>query len=134
MEVIKLIKYSPKHQSIFETIKSQQNSSSTARIRTLCPTRWTVCSGAMQTIISNYEKLQDAMQVSSHGSDDCSRRANGIMALMERFSTYFGLKLSILIFSITKQMSIHLQSKERSVEDGYFLVDTYLKSLKKIKI
>ena len=134
MEVIQLIKYFPKRQSIFETIKSQQNSSSTAGIRTLCPTRWTVRSGAMQAIISNYEELQDAMEVSSYGSDDCSRRANGIMALMERFSTYFGLKLSILIVSITEHMSIHLQSKERSVEDGYFLVDTYLKSLKKLRL
>ena len=133
MEVIQLIKYSPKRQSIFETIISQQNSLSTAGIRTLCPTRWTMRSGAMQAIISNYEELQDKMKASSHGSDDCSRRANGIMALMERFSTYFGLKLSILIISITEQMSIHLQSKERSVEDGYFVVDTYLKSLKKLR-
>jgi hypothetical protein len=87
----------------------------------------------MQAIISNYRELQETMEVSSHGSDDCSRRANGILALMERFRTYFSLKLSILIFSITEQMSIHLQKKEGSVEDGYFLVDTYLKSLRKLR-
>ena len=72
------------------------------------------------------------MEVSSHGSDDCSRRANGILALMERFATYFGLKLSILIFSITEQMSIHLQRKGGS-EDGYCLIDTYLGALKKLR-
>ena len=73
--IIQLIKYSPKRQNVFERIKAQQSSLSTAVIRTLCPTRWTVCSGAMQAIISNYKVLQEAMEVSSHGSDDCSRRA-----------------------------------------------------------
>ena len=130
MELIQLIKYSPKRQNVFERIKAQQSSLSTAGIRTLCRTRWTVRSGAMQAIISNYKVLQEAMEVSSHGSDDCSRRANGILALMERFATYFGLKLSILIFSITEQMSIHLQRKDGSVEDGYCLIDTYLGALK----
>lgn len=52
---------------------------------------------------------------------------------MERFATYFGLKLSILIFSITEQMSIHLQRKDGSVEDGYCLIDTYLGALKKLR-
>ena len=52
----------------------------------------------MQAIAANYEVLHETMEKSSHGTDDCSRRAGGVLALMERFSTYFGLKLSILIF------------------------------------
>ena len=49
------------------------------------------------------------MEVSSHGTDDCSRRASGllvvdIVALKEKFQTYFGLKLSVLNFSITEQL------------------------------
>ena len=36
------------------------------------------------------------MEISSHESDDCSRRANGVLALMDRFSVFFGIKLSIL--------------------------------------
>ena len=132
MELIQLIKYSPKRQAIFEAIQIQQGSSNSG-IRTLCPTRWTVRTGAMQAIISNYQALQETMEVSSHGSDDCSRRANGIFALMERFSTYFGLKFAILIFSITEQMSIHLQKQEGTTEDGYFIVDTSLRALKKLR-
>ena len=70
------------------------------------------------------------MEISSYGSDDCSRRANGILALMERFSKCFGLKLFILIFSVTEQMFTHLQKEEGTTEDGYFIVDTGLKVLK----
>ena len=95
MEAIQLIKLSPKRQVVFENIQNQQDSHNSS-IRSLCPTRWTVRTGAMQAIVTNYETLQSAMEVSSHGTDDCSRRAGGIVAIIDKFSTYFGLKLSIL--------------------------------------
>ena len=88
----------------------------------------------MQAIISHYKSLHETMEMSSHGSNDCSRRANGVMALMERFSTYFGLTFSILLFSITEQMSVHLQKQEGTTEDGYFIIDTCLKALKKLRV
>lgn len=47
MEIIQLIKYSPKCQITLENIQKQQEHSSTLGIRTLCPTRWTVRTGAM---------------------------------------------------------------------------------------
>ena len=127
---MELKEYSPKRQAMFEAIQTQQGSYSNSGIRTLCPTRWTVRTGAMQVIISHYIALQETMEMSSHGSDDCFHRANGILALMECFSTYFGLKFSI--FSITEQISIHLQKQEETTEDGYFVVDTCLKALKKL--
>ena len=38
--------------------------------------------GAMQSITDNYESLQANMEIASHHSDDCSRRASGIRALI----------------------------------------------------
>ena len=102
MEVIQLIKYSPKRQVTFEGIQKPQECPSNSGIRTLCPTRWTVRTDAIQAIITNYEALHETMEVASQGTDDCSRRANGILALMDRFSMYFGLKFSILLFSVTE--------------------------------
>jgi len=107
MEIIQLIKYSPKCQVTLENIQKQQKHSSTSGIRTLCPTRWTVRTGAMQAIVTNYEALRETMEVASQGTDECARRANGMLALMNPFSIFFGLKFSILLFSITEQMSIH---------------------------
>ena len=107
MDTIQLIKYSPKHQITFEIVQEQQGSSTTSGIQTLCPTRWTVCTGAIQAIINNYAALQETMELSSHGA----RRAGGMLALMGKFSTYFGLKHSVLVFSITEQISIHLQKR-----------------------
>ena len=77
----------------------------------------------MQAIVANYEVLQETMEVSSHGTDDCSRCAGGVLAVMDRFSTYFGLKLSILIFSITEQLSVALQGINTTVNDSYYAVE-----------
>ena len=66
---------------VIENIQIQQDSS----VRSLCPTRWTVRTGAMQAIVTNYETLQSTIEVSSHGTDDCSRRAGGVLAVMQSF-------------------------------------------------
>ena len=78
----------------------------------------------MQAIVTNYKTLQLTMEQSSHGSDDCSRHASGVLALMD---TYFGLKLSILIFSMT------LQSINTPANDGFFAVEVCIKALQRIR-
>ena len=133
MDVIQLIKYSPKRQVILETVKNQQELSSTAGIRTLCPTCWTVHTGALQAILNNYESLRETFEISSKGSGECARRANGVLALMDRFSTYFGVKLSVFIFSITEQMSTTLQKKDTSVQDGYYVAEVILRALSRLR-
>ena len=62
------------------------------------------------------------MDASSHGTGDCSRRASGILALMEKFQTYFGLKLSVLIFSIAEQLTVTLQGVNTNVNDCFVAV------------
>ena len=132
-EIIQLIKYSPKRQVTFEGIQKQQEYPSNSGIRTLCPTRWTVRTGAMQAIVKNYEALRETMEVASQGTHDCSRRANVILALMDRFSTFFGLKFSILLFNITEQISKHLQNKDTIVEDGYHIVAMCIKAIERLR-
>ena len=91
MDVTQLIKYSPKLQVVFENLQKQQEFPSLSGIRTLCPTRWPVRTGAFEAILRNYETLRTTMEISSHGSDDCSRRANGVLAPMDRLSTFLAL-------------------------------------------
>ena len=54
----------------------------------------------------------------SQCSDDYGRRAGGILAQMEQFATYFGLKLSFLLFGATEQTSRALQSKNTTVSEA----------------
>ena len=51
-------------------------------------------------------------------NDEYSRRAGGQLAVMEKFSTFFGLKLSHLAFSASEQLSRTLQNKDISVHDA----------------
>ena len=115
-----------------ESIQSQLDSSTTSGIRTLCPTRWTVRTSAFQSILNNYEILKKPFESSLVGSDKCSRRANGVLALMEKFSTYFSVKLSILIFSIIEQMSLTLQHSDTSVQDGHYATEITIKHLESL--
>ena len=61
IEICKLIKFSPKREAAFNTIKEQitQDNSQcvTVGIRTFCPTRWTVRGNSVGSILENYTIL-----------------------------------------------------------------------------
>ena len=70
------------------------------------------------------------MDAASYGTDDCSRRAGGILAMMDKFSIHFWLKLSFFLFSITEQLSITLQDKSITADDCFMAVTLCIRSLK----
>ena len=45
-------------------------------------------------------------------------KANGFLQQMERFSTFFGLKLGYLVFSVTEHLSCTLQEKDTTVQEA----------------
>ena len=109
MELSKLILYSPKRYRIFQQCKQELSPEGTG-LRPLCPTRWTVRTEALNSLIRNYSAMAQALQqISDESHDDYGRRANGILCQLQRFDTFFGIKLSYLIFSATEQTSINLQ-------------------------
>ena len=70
MEIIKLIKFYPKHVTLFSTIKSQL-SPETQNLKPLCPTWWTIRTGAINTILDNYEALFITLdEVNASGRDE----------------------------------------------------------------
>ena len=112
MGLTQLIRFTPKRSSLFETLQAQV-SSSVPTLKPLCPTRWTVRTRAFDTILTNYHLLQDALEIIQQGTDEYASKAAGFLTLMERFSTYFGLMVSHLIFSATEQLSHHYRGKTR---------------------
>ena len=54
----------------------------------------------------------------SQCSDDYGRRAGGILAQLEQFATYFGLKLSFLVSGATEQTSQALQFQNTTVSEA----------------
>ena len=118
MEISRLIKYSPKRTLVFEQCKQDMSIPGTS-LRPLCPTRWMVRTAAIQAVLRNYPALLEALEtIGNESYDDYGRRANGIHTQLERFDTYFGLKISYLVFSATEQTSVALQGKNTTVQEA----------------
>lgn len=56
-EISKLLKYSPRRDSLFETLK-QQLAPDVPGFRMLCPTRWIVKASSLESVLDNYKVFQ----------------------------------------------------------------------------
>ena len=116
--ISQLINWSPKQMHRFKIYQHEFAMSDAGNIRPLCPTRLTVRTGAINAVLKNYTGLASTMEeVNTNQHDEYGQKAGGVLAQMEKFSTYFGLKLSHTIFSATEQVSICIQAKDTTVED-----------------
>ena len=119
-EVAHFILWSPKRMQAFQHAQKEfSEEGKHTGIRPLCPNRWTVREGAIAAILQNYEALQDTFAtINSECHDDYGRTAGRLLAQMEKFNTYFGLKLSHFIFGATEQLSRTLQGEDTSVGEA----------------
>ena len=118
MDLVQLIKFTLKRSSLFESLKPQM-STDTSGLRPLCPTRWTVRTGAIDAVLNNYCTLCAVLEeVNQTGRDEHARKAGGLLAQFEMFSTFFGLKLCFLVFSATEQLSRTLQAKDITIQEA----------------
>ena len=97
-ELASLICASPKRLALFQKLKHEL-ALGTPGLKPLCPTRWTVRTGALDTVIKNYAVIcTELEQIGRECYGEPSRKASGLLALMEKFTTFFvGLKLSYLV-------------------------------------
>ena len=131
MEISQLIMYSPKRSLVFDQCKNDLTPQHTG-LRPLCPTRWTVRTSAIDAILKNYPALLEALEtINAESYDDYGRRAGGVLSLLQRFETFFGLNLSHLIFSATEQTSRTLQAKDTSVQEALSAVNLAIAFLKR---
>ena len=78
---------------------------------------------ALDGVIKNYALFGSELELINQDScGEPSRKASGLLASMKKFSTYYGLKLSYLVFSATKKLSRTLQSSNISAQEAYIAV------------
>ena len=130
-ELARLIRASPKRLALFKNLKAEMNLQTTG-IKPLCPTRWTVRTGALDTIIKNYEVIYIELDiVGKDSNDESSNTSSGLKALMEKFSTFFGLKLSFMVFSSMEELSKTLQSSDLNAQEASSAAASALKFLQR---
>ncbi len=122
-EITKLVKYSPRRESLFNAIKDDMSPGNIG-IRTLCPTRWTVRADSMQSIIKNYSVLQELWDqaISVTRDTETISRIRGIEAHMKTFEFFFGLVLGELLLRHTDNLSRTLQ-KNFSASEGQIVAE-----------
>ena len=136
--ISKLIKKSPKRDSMFERLKGQvvsEEDCHTPGIRVLCPTRWTVRAASVQSVLDNYEVLLEVWEESRASSLDSEIRARiiGVEAQMEQFDFLFGLLLASLLLRHSDNLSKALQHKSLSAAEGQHTAKLTVDVLKSLR-
>ena len=118
-EVSKLVKYSPKCDVIFEKLKDHL-APDTPGFHVLCPTRWTVRTNSLQSVLDNYSVLQKLWEESKGKASDPSVKARiiGVQAQFKKFSYFFSVLLGELILQHNDNLSKTLQSPKLSASEG----------------
>ena len=87
-ELASLIRASPKRLGLFERIQSDLSPDSPG-LTPLCPTRWTICTAALNAIIKNYTVI--CCELETIGREvyrEPSRKSCGLLT-MDKFGVYF---------------------------------------------
>ena len=118
-EIVKLVKKSPRRDTMLQKLKTEMQEDSPG-IRVLCPTRWTVRAQALQSIISNYEVLQELWQQSIDVTKDAEMRSriHGVSVYMKSFNFFFGLLLGQFILKDSDNLSKTLQTMAMSAAEA----------------
>ena len=117
-ELAGLIRASPKHLKLFERIQSELAPDSPG-LKPLCPTRWTVRTAALNAVIKYYTVISIELEtIGREAYGETSMKSCGLLAMMDKFGVYFGLKLSHMIFSVSEQLSVSLQRKDINAQEA----------------
>ena len=135
-EISKLLKYSPRHDTLFEKLKMDL-ASAVPSFRTLCPTRWTVKAVSLQSVIDNYSVLKElwveAMDITRDSEARACSRMCGVEAQMTKFEFIFGVLLGVCILRHPDNLSKTLQTPKLSESDGQNVAELTCKTLDKMR-
>jgi Domain of unknown function (DUF4371)/hAT family C-terminal dimerisation region len=133
-EISKLIKYSPKRDRMLEKLKDEL-SPGTPGFRILCPTRWTVRSGSLQSIIDNWIPLKQLWEdcLGTKLDSEIKARINGVSSQMCHFDYLYGVHLALLLLRHCDNLSKTLQSTSMSATHGQAVATMTVKTLKSLR-
>ena len=133
-EIVKLVKKSPRRDAMLQKLKTEMQEDSPG-IRLLCPTRWTVRAQALQSIISNYEVLQELWQQSIDVTKDAEMRSriHGVSVYMKSFNFFFGLLLGGFILKHSDNLSKTLQTMAMSAAEAQKITQMTVRTLQSVR-
>ena len=96
-DLINFVRESPKRLAWF---KEFQDSDSNPMLRPLCPTQWTMRISSIVIVVANYNELLLFLEdMSNLEKGDLGSKSSEFLKQLQTFSTFFALKLLIIVFS-----------------------------------
>ena len=119
LEITKLIKKSPRRDALLQKLKVELSPKSPG-IRVLCPTRWTVHTESLDSILANYEALQSLWPESLEIIKDTAIRGRilGVDTCMKSFDFFFGAMMGKMLLRQSDNLSRALQGSHMSAATG----------------
>ena len=92
-ELLQLIKFSPKHLTLFNRIRNEVafGGEASPLLRSICPTQWIVRNGSIKSVLQNYSNLIAALDEIRKGKDEYAAKGNGLLTQMESFEIFLAL-------------------------------------------
>lgn len=129
-ELSTLVRASPKRLALFKNLQHSQ----APNIKPLCPTRWTVRTGAINSVLQNYDTLFETLdEISADTHGEPAAKALGIRALLTKFGVFFGLKFSEIVFSATEQLSVTLQNHDINAQQAISAVNAAARYFQRLR-
>lgn len=116
---------SMKMKSIFQDI-AKAESGPAQSIRPLCPTRWTVRTGAIRSLLNQYQSVLLSLEEMASGKSDSASRANGLLERLQKGNVVLGLLLALEVTEELECLNKSLQSRAQTV-DGMLAAVTCVK-------
>ena len=134
-DITKLIKYSPRRESIFKQVKETTLTTGSSGIHVLCPTRWTVRADSLASIISNYDALLITWEEALEEVRDTETKARiiGVATQMPLFDFFFGAVLGEKLLRHSDNLSQTLQSATMSAAEGQQITSMVVNTLKAMR-
>ena len=132
-EISKLLKFSPKRDSLFDKLKTTIAPDSPS-FRTLCPTRWTVGAACLESVLENWDVLRElwSQSLETKLDPEVKSRITGVSYQIETFDFYFGMQLGILVLRHCDNLSKAIQKPNLSAGDCQSLASLSTKTMQKL--
>ena len=114
---------SGKFKSIFSEI-AKSNSVRSTSLKPLCPTRWTVRTPAIQSVLSQYDSVLTSLEEMVNCSvRETASRANGLHEVFLKGNTVLGLKMAADVMSALETLNTSLQSRRQTISGMMLAVE-----------
>ena len=133
-EISKLLKVSPKRQALLKKI-TEDFAPKFPGFRTLCPTRWTVRGGSLQSVVDNRNVFQELWDecLETKLEPDIKGRIIGVKRQMGIFDYFCGVYVGEMLLKHSDNLSHAVQTSHISAAECQLVATFTTKKLTKIR-